>query len=224
MASETQLLRRVGVIGDVHTEDQALEAALRFLQGFGNLDAIFCTGDVVTGLGDAGRCCALLAGAGVLTVRGNHDRWFFAAGYEQMLQTTPSDEITGDDRTFLASLPPTRSFLTPRGPLLLCHGLGADDMAGVYPHDHGYALDANHRLHALVGGSEYRFIINGHTHQRMVRTFDHLTIINAGTLRGDKQPCFLTADFEAGTVRYYDVSADDLTITEADTFSLPARG
>jgi predicted phosphodiesterase len=127
-------------------------------------------------------------------VRGNHDRWFFAAGYDRLPHFTPDEEIAGADRLWLASLPPVLRLHTARGPLLLCHGLGSDDMAGVLPHDQGYALDANHRLHALVGAAEYRFIVNGHTHRRMVRTFDGLTILNGGTLRSDHQPCICLAD------------------------------
>jgi predicted phosphodiesterase len=203
-------LERIGIIGDVHAEDETLEFALDFLQTrVPHLDVIVCTGDIVTGPGDAGHCCAMLRDASVWTVRGNHDRWFFAAGYNRLPHFTPDAEVTGEDRLWLASLPPTLRLHTVRGFLLLCHGLGSDDMAGVLPGDTGYALDANHRLHALVGAAEYRFVVNGHTHQRMVRTFDDLTILNGGTLRSDHQPCICVADFAAGHVQFYDLSDDD---------------
>ena len=215
------LLRRVGVIGDVHAEDAALAAVLNFLRGMDGLDALLCTGDVVTGPGDANRCCALLREADVLTVRGNHDRWFFAAGYDILPHFTPDTELAGANRLSLASLPITRRLDTVRGPLLLCHGLGNDDMAGVHPGDSGYALHSNHRLHALVGDGTYRFVINGHTHRRMVRTFDGLTIVNAGTLRADHQPGFLIVDFGAGVVQYYDVG-ESCEIREAGRLPLLA--
>jgi predicted phosphodiesterase len=165
----------------------------------------------------------LLREAGVQTVRGNHDRWFFAAGYDRLPHFTSDEEIAGADRLWLASLPPVLRLHTARGPLLLCHGLGSDDMAGVLPHDQGYALDANHRLHALVGAAEYRFIVNGHTHRRMVRTFDGLTILNGGTLRSDHQPCICVADFEAGAARCYNLSDDTAKprIQPAEIFALP---
>jgi len=215
-------LCRAGVIGDVHAEDETLEAVLAFLKTVPNLDALLCTGDVVTGPGDTGRCCGLLRAAGVLTVRGNHDRWFFLDGYaDYFALSTPDQEIAGADRTFLAGLPVTRAFDTPRGPLLLCLGLGDDDMAGVYPGDEGRALEANHRLHALVGAGAYRFIINGHTHRRMIRAFDGLTVLNAGTLRADHQPGFLVADFEAGRAECYNLS-DTRQISAGETFALPA--
>lgn len=221
MEGQISPVRRVGVIGDVHTEDLALEAALTFLRTVSGLDALFCTGDIVTGTGQAGRCCQLLREHKVLTVRGNHDRWFFGEAYEQLLQTTPPDEITGMDRLFLHTLPVTLSFDTPRGPLLLCHGTDTNDMDSVYPKDSEVVLSANHRLHRLFSEGYYRIMLGGHTHQRMVRTFGHLTIINAGTLRADKNPCFLTADFESGEVRFYDIAPDSLAITPAATFRLP---
>ncbi len=95
-------------------------------------------------------------------------------------------------------------------------------MDAVYPHDTRYVIEANHRLHAIFAEGYYRLMIGGHTHQRMVRTFDHLTIINAGTLRHDKQPCFCIADFAAGAVQFYDIDTDSLAIREAETFAFPA--
>ncbi len=97
--------------------------------------------------------------------------------------------------------------------------LGADDIAGVHPGDAGYALESNHRLHALVGAGDYRLVVCGHTHRRMVRTIGDLTILNAGTLCADGQPGFLIADFDAGAAQFYDLKK--LTITPADVHRLP---
>lgn len=215
-------LRRAGIIGDVHAEDETLAAVLDFLAGVPGLDALLCSGDVVDGMGDANQCCILLRAAGVLCVRGNHDRWFFEVQpYRTEGDGHPHHAIDSVSRAFLATLPPTRAFSTPRGPLLLCHGLGADDMTGVYPDDVGYALEANHRLHALVGEGAYRFVVNGHTHRHMVRTFDGLTIINAGTLQWGYEPCFFVIDFEAGRAECYNLR-DARQIWVGKTFSLPA--
>jgi len=78
-------------------------------------------------------------------------------------------------------------------------------MGGVWPADEGYALESNIALLRLMMESEYRFVVNGHTHRRMVRTFDDLTIVNAGTLFHRHSPCFLTADFQIGSVQFYDL-------------------
>ena len=219
------MVTRIGIIGDIHSEDELLAATLDFLRQQPGLNALLCVGDVVTGPGDAGRCCRLLREAGVRTVRGNHDRWFLnqvrgLGGYLHLPRATADDEVTGDDRAFLESLPVTHCVETPHGCLLLCHGLGDDDNSGVYSGDSGPALEGNHRLHALVGAGDFRFIVNGHTHDRMARTFDTLTIINAGTLRRDKNPCFAIADFTENRVQFYDMEPDTRAITPSEMFAL----
>jgi predicted phosphodiesterase len=69
-------------------------------------------------------------------------------------------------------------------------------MAKVGPDDFGYALDANDDLQNLLRFGGYRWILNGHSHRRMVREFNGVTLINAGTLMRRQEPCFLELDFE----------------------------
>lgn len=170
---------------------------------------------IVTGRGGVNRCCGLLQAAGVATVRGNHDRWFAQGTMSDLPEATLEAELSAASRAFLATLPPTRVYETVRGRLLLCHGLGDDDMAGVRPDDYGYAIEANHELHALWGSREFSFVVNGHTHYRMARSFDHLTIINAGTLRLGHDPCCLIIDFQDAVAQFYNVS-DDMAIVPSD--------
>lgn len=213
MLEGESFLRRFGVIGDVHAEDAVLEALLGFLREQGDLDALLCTGDIVDGEGDASRCCEMLREAGALVVRGNHDRWLFEMGRYESVDLSA--------RAYLAGLPPTRRFQTPRGPLLLCHGLGDDDMTGVYPDDDERALQANLPLLRLLKQAEHRFVINGHTHRRMIRTFGDLTILNAGTLQWGYERGFLIADFERGCAQFYAIAADAPVITPAEAIALP---
>jgi predicted phosphodiesterase len=109
---------------------------------------------------------------------------------------------------FLPQLPLTRSFETVAGQMLLCHGLDDDDMAGVYPFDDALSLYANYPLWKLVNSGKYNFVVNGHTHRRMVRTFDNLTLINAGTIYRKHDPCFCIVDFETGYVQYFRISGE----------------
>ena len=148
--NEPRTISRVGVIGDPHAEDERLAASIRFLHGQG-VDALFCTGDVVTGKGDANRCCHLLEENRVHTVRGNHDRWFFAGGYTNMLpDATPPEELDLRARTFLQTLPQTLPFETVRGPLQLAHGIDTDDMLAVYPGDGRWVMEAKVNVILLV--------------------------------------------------------------------------
>ena len=203
MGCEGQL-SRIGIIGDIHAEDRLLQAALEFLT-ISDLDLIMAVGDIADGPGSVDRCCQLLQQYRAAAVTGNHERWFLAGEARDLPDATSSDGVSSQARTFLASLPKTRDYETVTGRLLLCHGLGEYDMGGVWPGDHGYALESNMALLRLLKENEYRFVVNGHTHQRMVRRFDQLTIINAGTLFHEHHPCFLTADFEARLVQYYDL-------------------
>lgn len=216
-----QLLKRIGIIGDVHTEQALLASVLAFLQAVPKLDALLCTGDLVTGPGDADRVCDLLQNANVFTVRGNHDRWFFLPGYDgSMTHTTPHDALSDRNRAYLAALPPTRTFDTPSGSLLLCHGTGTDDMIGIYPNDTEAVLAANHPLYRIYAERQVRFLVCGHTHAPMLRTFDHLTIINPGTLRRERRPGFFLADFTTGTLQAYRLNPDTGDVLEAEEATL----
>jgi putative phosphoesterase len=203
--SEALHLQRIGVIGDIHAEDHYLESVLKFLTN-SSLDLIMAVGDVADGRGSVDLCCQLLQHYRVATVAGNHERWFLAEEARDVPDATPLDGVSSEARAYLSSLPKLLEFETAAGRLLLCHGLGEYDMGGVKPGEDGDALEANFALLQLMLKAKYRFVVNGHTHQRMVRKFDHLTIINAGTLFHKHKPGFLIADFEDRSVQYYDLN------------------
>ncbi|HEX5322275.1 MAG TPA: metallophosphoesterase family protein [Capsulimonadaceae bacterium] len=215
------LVTKAGVIGDIHGEAALLQALLDFLQPQ-KLDVLLCTGDIVTGEGDVNRSCALLKSAGVLCVRGNHDRWFLQRTTPAHEYDVPEEDVSSEAKEFIASLPVTREFETPAGQVLLCHGLGDDDLACVRPGDEGIALESNHRLHALVMQADYKIIINGHTHQPMARIIEGLTILNAGTLRQSDGSDFFIVDFAAGEVQFYKISPEG-QITAGASSSIPTE-
>ncbi len=207
MTESESLIRRIGVIGDIHCEDKRLEAALRFLATH-PLDMICAVGDIVDGPGDVNRTIELLIEHNVVCVRGNHERWLMNDEMRKLGDANSRFDLKIDAWEFLPSLPLTRSFETVAGPMLLCHGLGDDDMAGVYPFDDALTLHSNYTLWKLVTSGKYKYIVNGHTHRRLVRTFDNLTLINAGTIYREHDPCFCIIDFEAGHVQYFRISGE----------------
>ncbi len=87
-------------------------------------------------------------------------------------------------------------------------------MGGVRPDDQGYALESNIALLRLEKAGKYRWVVNGHTHNRMVRKFDKLTIINTGTLFYKHDPCFLIADFKDQFVQFYNIKHSSITNAE----------
>jgi len=161
-----------GVIGDIHAEDIRLHSALQFLIAQ-SVDRLVAVGDIVDGPGDELRCCKLLQTHNVDAVLGNHDRWRLEGRRMSHHSGTTTDPAV---EQFLQTLPATRSYDTPSGKLLLCHGLADNDMNGLTADDFGYALETNDELQELLQTRTYRFVINGHTHRRMVRDFGGLGV------------------------------------------------
>ncbi len=187
------LVKIIGVIGDIHTELGRLRKALDWLNKMA-LDEVLCVGDIVDGTGDVNACVNLLRQNQVRTVLGNHDAWFLKNSMRDLPDATPVDTVDLKNSQFIRDLPPEIEYDTPAGRMLLCHGLGKNNMAKVRDDDYGYALDNNFELQELIRSGQYRFVVNGHTHYRMVRDFGGLTVINAGTLLYG-EPEFLTIDF-----------------------------
>lgn len=201
-------MRTVGAIGDVHCEADALEAALSHLEALG-AERVLCVGDIVDGTGDPDRCCELLRKAGALTVSGNHERWLFEGKMRDLPDATLLDSLDAASRDYLRQLPKTLELETAAGLALLCHGLGEHDMASLGPDDRGYAIENNDELQSLVDLGRHAFVINGHTHKRMVRRVGTLTVINAGTLHRDNNPCFAFVDFEHERTAFFELRPGD---------------
>jgi putative phosphoesterase len=215
---KTGRLRRVGVLGDIHCEDGRLETALRFFEG-GRLDLICSVGDIVDGPGDPNRTIELLIEHDVACVRGNHERWLLKGEMRDLPDSNTYLDFKMSSWEFVKGLPTWRKFDTVAGAMLLCHGLGEHDMGGVWPWDNKLTLLSNDALLELVYSQEYDFVINGHTHRRLVQKFDDLTLINAGTLFHKHAPCCLIVDFEAGVAEYFNLPGED-KIVEAERIEL----
>lgn len=211
-------VRRFGLVGDVHGQATLLEQALAFLAAQPELDALLCTGDVPAkneeGVTATVRCCQLLREAGVLTVRGNHDRWH--TDVENLAALYPPEALA-----FLRSLPSSRSFETSRGPLLLCHGIGDDDMSGVYKNAGGASRDrwrhlaGLQKLEILVRHYPYRLILLGHTHLAMAESHAGAFLINGGTLLADKEPPTVSiVDLSEGGGRFAELGPDGFAFVE----------
>jgi predicted phosphodiesterase len=197
----------VGVLGDAHAEDERVERALEHFRAVGAA-VVLCVGDVTDGYGSATRTVELLEDHGVITVRGNHERWTLANTMRELPAATDPTTLSPRARRFLESLPGTLELRSLLGPLLLCHGIGANDMAKVKPDDAGVALSSKLELQALIRGRHYRLLVNGHSHRPMVRRFDTLTVVNAGTLKRDEHPGVVVVDFARAVVDFVPFDAE----------------
>jgi putative phosphoesterase len=218
MPNHTDLITQMGAIGDIHAEDVTLDQVLTFLSKQ-SLDRIVCVGDIVTGPGDVDRCCELLKAHHVLTVAGNHDRWFNNGTMPALPDSTDPATVSDKTWSFLKALPQTVELRSPQGIVLICHGLGINDMARLKPDDYGYAIEANLELQELIRSRQYRFVVNGHTHYRMVRHFGNLTVINVGTLQRYGVSGFAIIDFESSHVDFFDIETGGM-IVKADSIYL----
>ena len=81
----------IGIISDIHANAEALDAVLA--DAAGDVDVLFCLGDVVGYGPDPGYCVDLLAWRGVATVLGNHDEAAFDASADDDFNDTAAAAI-----------------------------------------------------------------------------------------------------------------------------------
>ena len=209
MGSPSRALpHRIGIIGDVHTESAALTRALEL---FEKLDArqLLCVGDIVDGPEDimgVERCRELLVEHDVHTVCGNHDRWLLEDSMRDLDDAIERHELEPETIDYLEALPSTLNFDSPEGPLLLCHGLGGDDMGLLGRYDGDRELQNNAPLQQLLHQGHPRIVVHGHSHIPLVKTVDQTSFVNAGTLHRDFGPCVCLIDFPSRSVEFYDVA------------------
>lgn len=223
-------LSRCGLVGDIHAEDARLERVLALFRAAA-VDVVLYVGDVVDGEGDVNACFRMLAAAGAIGVRGNHERWILSGS----LRTLPhAHDVSALDAPALAlvqALPPTRSFASSLGGVLLCHGVDDDDMARLRPSDDDFALHDNLPFERLRRRGDVALMLGGHTHERMVRDFGDVVVVNAGTLAREQPDagCVLV-DLERGRAEFHRFDGDRLRedgsypIEAGRSYVVPSRG
>lgn len=207
---------RLGLIGDVHAEDDLLGHTLDWFSRV-RVDRVLCTGDIVDGHGDVDRACSLLTGANAVVVRGNHDRWIRSDEMRQLPHAHKMTQLSVESIALLKGLPSTVSLDLPAfarhppGKLLLCHGVGGNDMARLNPDDRGYAISSNEDLLAILFNPGVHVMVGGHTHRPMLRRFERgsgkspLWVVNPGTLAREDDPGFAILDLTAARVDFHRV-------------------
>ncbi len=217
---DPSVVRRVGLIGDVHAEDERLRVAIAALTAE-KVDKILCCGDLVDGHGDVDRTCSTLALHGVTTVRGNHDRWIRDDDMRTLPNAHRMTALTPLSIELLKSLPRTVSIDVPGGKLLLCHGIGENDMRQLGPEDSGYAISSNDDLLKVLFDPTIAIMVAGHTHKPMVRRFERgggkpaLIVVNPGTLAREDGSGFAVLDLVARRVDFHRIG-DDLRVEPAN--------
>ena len=209
---------RIGLIGDLHAEHERLLVALDVMRTE-TVARVLCTGDVVDGHGDPDETVKLLREHRVTVVRGNHDRWIREDTMRTLERAHRMTDLAPRSIDFLKSLPATESIDLPDGKkLLLCHGVGDNDMQKLNPDDSGYAISSNEALLKVLFDPVFAMMVGGHTHVPFVRRFERgsgqkpLVFVNPGTLARENEPGFAIANFVQSRIDFYRI-ADNFAVT-----------
>jgi len=217
------MFSRIGIIGDVHAQHHHLELALQHL-ATQDVDIVLCTGDIVDGEGDVDTCVNLLKSADVQTVRGNHDRWVLQDKARHVRNAHFKSDLSDDVIDYLSALPVQLHLPTTAGQLLLCHGVGHQDLRKVWPGTERMAAERSAELDDLIAQNHLRLMVNGHMHYRTLIHFDTLTLLNAGTVKGDHRPGFSIMDLRDDLVHGYELFADSADpVRHVKTLSLASN-
>jgi diadenosine tetraphosphatase ApaH/serine/threonine PP2A family protein phosphatase len=216
---------RYGFVADIHGNIDALKAILKSIYDDGNIDQMFCGGDIVGYGANPSECIALVRDLGWPVVAGNHD--YAALGRMDLSYFNPlakeaiewtAEALLEEDRKWLEHLP----LLQEGDSFTLVHGtLDRPDAFGYILSE----LDARTTLRIL----KKDFCFTGHSHypclfieqendlvftRDEVATVDKLerALVNVGSVGqprdGDPRACWIVFDVEARTVTTHRVPYD----------------
>ncbi len=174
---------KVAVISDVHGNLLALEAVLEDIARQG-IETTVALGDFLSGPFDAPGVADRLMALGLLSVRGNHDR-FITDGRENdwEIDALVRAGLDGSQLEWLGAVPETAVL---QDEVFLCHGTPRDDntvwMDGVDGEGRVYQRPRGY-IEAEAEGFDYPVLLCGHSHiQRSLRLGDGRLIVNPGSV------------------------------------------
>ena len=107
---------RYGIVSDIHSNLDALEAVIQELDGLG-MDRLVCLGDIVGYGPNPNECCDLLRARDCVAIAGNHDEAAVMAGGAERFNALAvaaiawtRGQLSEQNRAYLAALPRERCF------------------------------------------------------------------------------------------------------------------
>lgn len=160
-----------GILGDIHGNREALEAALAKLDGE-RIDGLLCVGDIVGYNADPDECVGLLRERGALCISGNHDligtgQLGFERCSNKAMHSLKRTRRTlgGDTAAYLRDLPSHRVL---EEKFLLTHG-GVRDVQQYMTRPKHFLENVEYLRRDFPG---IRLCFFGHTHEQRVCEID----------------------------------------------------
>lgn len=191
-------MTRLALISDIHGNLVALEAILADIAARG-VTEIVCLGDIAATGPQPHEAAVRVRALGCPVVMGNTDAWLLkpaprADGDESQRMIDAIDlwcaeQLTPEDRAFLASFQPTVSVPLDGVKRLLCY--------------HGSPRSFNDRMTPdtpeeqvaeWLAGTDADLYAGGHTHVQMLRRFQRSILINPGSVGLPLNPTFPSPD------------------------------
>lgn len=192
---------KLGLLGDIHGNDLALQAILAQASSSG-VEALLITGDLVGYYYSPLEVLKLLRTWNKYIARGNHEDMLISARSDssylekvdarygsglrvaiEQLDTQQLDELCG--------LPHPMELVIDGCKILLCHGTPWDNDCYVYP-------DAKQDLLTRCASQEFDLVVLGHTHHPMQHTMGNTIVVNPGSVgqQRNRQPGAYWAVFD----------------------------
>ena len=169
---------RIGIIADIHSNVQALEAVMNELAGAG-IDMVVCAGDIVGYGANPNECCRIVRESSAHEVLGNHDlsavtmdtTWMNP--YAAAASRWTSSALSNDSYEFLRSLKIESKFELTGVKAAMYHGSIGSVSEYVYEDD----VTEN-----MLARSAGEVLILGHTHVPYAKEFDTRLAVNPGSV------------------------------------------
>ena len=154
---------RIGIISDVHGDYGALETTLNKMKNEHQVSRILCAGDLVGRGPEQNRVVEAIHHHNIITVRGNHDEWFYG--------------ISSENTDYLKTLPLDWEGKLGGFKVFMCHGKPGNNMWGMY-RDH---LSETY-LKMVLKSLKVDVLVTGHTHIPLFMQVDEGVLVNPGSL------------------------------------------
>src|SRR5690348_7896377 len=179
-------VERIGIFSDMHGNAVAFDAVLAALQADG-VERFVCLGDVAATGPQPREVIQRLRDLGCPVVMGNTDDHLLApiepeSGDEDLIRIRELDhwgaeQLSSDERAYLASFAPTVTLPLANGGSLLCyHGTPRSFNELLLP------TTPTDEVDEALEGVTATVLAGGHTHQQMLRRHRDMLIMNPGSV------------------------------------------